>query len=108
VTDKEIDDLCAEIDRMAQRVGCRFVPDPDKIKTFRQAHREPAIKTLHRNYDLGRWEVWEDSRIISTHSSARDAESVHGKLECGHIPKRAAIDDTIGCVLCGAWLEKAN
>lgn len=66
------------------------------------------MKTLHRNYDLGRWEVWEGDRLLSTHSAARDAEAVHGKLECGHIPVKAAIDDSVGCVLCGEWLTKPN
>lgn len=35
MSDQEIDELIHEIDRMAQRIGCRFVPDPDKLMAFR-------------------------------------------------------------------------
>lgn len=27
---------------------------------------------------------------------------------CDHIPKKAALDDEIGCIRCGGWLGKGN
>lgn len=40
MTDKEIDDMIDYIDRMARRIGCNFIPDPDKLMAFRCAQRE--------------------------------------------------------------------
>lgn len=40
MSDKEIDLMIYEIDQMARRIGCRFVPDPDKLMAFRCAQRE--------------------------------------------------------------------
>lgn len=49
MTDIEIDHLIDEIDRMAQRIGCRFVPDPDKLLAFRCAEREAeAVREEYR------------------------------------------------------------
>jgi hypothetical protein len=39
MTDAEIDALIWEIDQMAQRVECRFIPDPAKIRAFKAAER---------------------------------------------------------------------
>lgn len=52
MTDKEIDDLIAEIDRMARRIGCRFVPDPDKIMAFRCAQREEQAMRDHYRAEM--------------------------------------------------------
>ena len=35
MTEEEIKQLCAELDEMAQRVGMRFVPDPEKIAALK-------------------------------------------------------------------------
>lgn len=49
MTDREIDDLVAEIDQMARRIGCRFVPDPEKLLAFRCAKREEqAVRDHYR------------------------------------------------------------
>lgn len=49
MTDREIDILIAEIVELAQRIGCRFVPDPDKIVAFRCAQRgEEAVREHYR------------------------------------------------------------
>lgn len=47
MTDREIDDLIAHIDELAQRIGCRFVPDPDKLMAFRCAQRENEAMREH-------------------------------------------------------------
>lgn len=48
MTDREIDDLISEIDQMARRIGCRFVPDPEKLLAFRCAKREE--QAVHDHY----------------------------------------------------------
>lgn len=49
MTDAEIDQLISEIDQMAKRIGCRFVPDPDKLMAFRCAKREEqAVREAYR------------------------------------------------------------
>lgn len=35
--DDEIEKLCRELDEMAQRVGARFIPDPEKIAAYKAA-----------------------------------------------------------------------
>lgn len=51
MTDREIDQLIIEIDKMAQMVGCRFVPDPDKLMAFRCAQREQeAVRAYYRGH----------------------------------------------------------
>lgn len=44
MTDAEIDALIVEIDEMAQRIGCRFNPDPDKVMLFRRAQGTEKAK----------------------------------------------------------------
>lgn len=46
MTDAEIDAMIEEIDRMAQRIGCRFVPRPEKVMAFRQAHGTELARLL--------------------------------------------------------------
>lgn len=49
MTDAEIDKMIAEIDQMAQRIGCRFIPDPDMLMAFRCAqHQERAVREEYR------------------------------------------------------------
>jgi hypothetical protein len=43
MTDEQIDQLVWEIDAMAQRIGCRFVPDPDKLMAFRCAQQRERV-----------------------------------------------------------------
>jgi hypothetical protein len=40
MTDDEINRTIAEIDAMARRIGCRFIPDPEKLLAFRCAQSE--------------------------------------------------------------------
>lgn len=40
MTEEQIDDLIDEIDKLAQRLGCRFVPDPEKIAALKAAAYE--------------------------------------------------------------------
>jgi len=40
MTDEEIDLLIGRIKEMASRIGCDFVPDPDKLMAFKCAQRE--------------------------------------------------------------------
>jgi len=40
MTDEEIDAMVRRIDEMAQSIGCRFVPDQDKLFAFRCSQRE--------------------------------------------------------------------
>lgn len=47
MTDAEIDVIVGQIDEMAQRIGCRFVPDPDKLLAFRCSHRELEATKKH-------------------------------------------------------------
>lgn len=54
MTDAEIDQLIQEIDRMAQVIGCRFVPDPDKLMTFRCAQREERAVREHYRKERAR------------------------------------------------------
>lgn len=37
MTQREIDQLIRDISRMAAQVGCRFIPDPRKMKAVRDA-----------------------------------------------------------------------
>jgi hypothetical protein len=49
MTDTEIDQMIQRIDEMAQRIGCRFYPDPDKLLAFRCAQREEeAVRAQYR------------------------------------------------------------
>jgi hypothetical protein len=49
MTDREIDELIAEIDELARRLNCRFVPDPEKLAAFREAQREQeATRSRYR------------------------------------------------------------
>lgn len=53
MTDAEIDRLIIEIDQMAQRIGCRFVPDPDRLMAFRCSQREEeAVREQYRRWRL--------------------------------------------------------
>lgn len=54
MTDAEIDQLIQEIDQLAQRVGCRFVPDPDKLMAFRCAQREERAMREHYRKEIQR------------------------------------------------------
>jgi hypothetical protein len=49
MTDYEIDQLIAEIDEMAQRIGCRFIPDPDRLMDFRCSQRE--MRSYREEYE---------------------------------------------------------
>ncbi len=40
MTDQQINELCAELDGMARRIGCRFVPDPEKIAAYKARRQE--------------------------------------------------------------------
>lgn len=42
MTDDKIDLMVERIDEMAQRIGCRFIPDTDKILAFRRSQHEEA------------------------------------------------------------------
>ncbi len=56
MTDREIDVLIAEIDELAQRIGCRFVPDPDKLMAFRCAqHAEEVMRAHYRQEQRKAW-----------------------------------------------------
>jgi ferredoxin-thioredoxin reductase catalytic subunit len=37
MTDDEIDCMIREIDQMARRIGCRFVPDAKMLDAFRES-----------------------------------------------------------------------
>jgi hypothetical protein len=41
MTREEIADLCRSLGEMAERVGCRFVPDPIKIEAILVRSKEP-------------------------------------------------------------------
>lgn len=34
----EVDELIADLKRMARQVGAEFIPDPKKVKEFRERH----------------------------------------------------------------------
>ena len=46
--DTEIDAMIRRIDKMARVIGCRFVPDPEKLLAFRCAQREH--EAMHAEY----------------------------------------------------------
>lgn len=51
MTDAEIDRMIQTIDEMAQRIGCRFYPDPDKLMAFRCAQKEEeAVRAEYRKF----------------------------------------------------------
>jgi hypothetical protein len=41
----DVDELIADLKKMAERVGAVFVPDPEKIKAFRKGRRNPTFVT---------------------------------------------------------------
>jgi hypothetical protein len=47
MTDDEIDRMISEIGQMARRIGCDFIPDPDKLMAFRCAQREERAMREH-------------------------------------------------------------
>lgn len=59
MTDKEIDELISEIDQMARQMGCRFIPDPDKLLAFRCAQRENEAVREHYRRELARFAARE-------------------------------------------------
>jgi hypothetical protein len=49
MSDEEIDALVSRIDEMARRIGCRFIPDPEKLLAFRCAQRaEREMRAYYR------------------------------------------------------------
>ena len=54
MTDAEIDELIAEIDTLARRIGCRFVPDPDKLMAFRCSQRAEQATREHYRKEIQR------------------------------------------------------
>jgi hypothetical protein len=52
MSDEEIDRMIAEIDQMAQRIGCRFFPDARKLDDFRRSQRER--REWRREYEAAR------------------------------------------------------
>lgn len=38
--DKETEAVCAKIDELARRIGCRFVPSPTKIDAYKHRRKE--------------------------------------------------------------------
>lgn len=49
MTDEEIDRMIMRIKEMAARIGCDFIPDPDKLMAFRCAqHEELAVREEYR------------------------------------------------------------
>lgn len=54
MTVAEIDELIREIDEMARRVGCRFVPDPDKLMAFRCSQSEERATREHYRQERDR------------------------------------------------------
>jgi hypothetical protein len=58
MTDRDIDQLIGQIQEMAARIGCDFIPDPDKLLAFRCAQREArAVQEEYRRMAAHQGEV---------------------------------------------------
>jgi len=77
------DTLTAKQFWSALKEHCAATPDKSKVKALVMVRFEDVVAAL--------------------------ASPGDGKVpECDHIPKKAALDDEIGCIRCGQWLGKAN
>jgi hypothetical protein len=47
----EVDQLISELQRMANQLDCKFTPDPERVKIFREFHRRRSIQQLKRSDD---------------------------------------------------------
>lgn len=57
MTDAEIDRLIGEIKEMAARIGCEFIPDPEKLLAFRcRQHEERAVREEYRRAAAAVWQ----------------------------------------------------
>lgn len=54
MTDAEIDRMVDHIDEMARRIGCRFIPDPEKLLAFRCVQREREAMKEHYRKELAK------------------------------------------------------